>query len=408
MTAARFAPTFGYVISAGNERRSLVAIPVLDVALAIAVGVVQVVGAAMIAAHAEPHAHHLNALGLILLAATPVALLVRRRWPVRVYAIALTASVTYQAIGYPPGPEWLGLLIAFVTVIMAGYRRIGVALLFAAYVLSQWLPPLLGTGSAPPLALALSVPAWLLVVFLTAEWLRQRRIRAVESARLRREASRRQVTEERLRIARELHDVLAQNISLIHVQAATTLFQVDAAVGSGSADERALRALATIKEVSHETLLALRSVLGALRYDSDGSGGSEAPRAPAPSIGRLDDMVARVVTMGVTAQVEQRGPVRPLPPSVDLAAYRILQEALTNVARHSAATIARVQVTYGDADVVVQVDDDGKQQRPGFVRGTGITGMAERATALGGNLEAGPKLGGGFRVCARLPIEEAG
>jgi signal transduction histidine kinase len=393
------------VTGAGNDRRSLVAIPVLDVALAIAVGVVQVAGTAMIAAHSEPHAHHLNALGLILLAATPVALLLRRRWPVQVYAIALTASVTYQAIGYPPGPEWLGLLIAFVTVIMAGYRRIGVALIFADYVLSQWLPPLLGTGSAPPLALALSVPAWLLVVFGTAEWLRLRRIRAAESARLRREESRRQVTEERLRIARELHDVLAQNISLINVQAATTLFQVDGTDGLGGADERAVRALATIKEVSHETLLALRSVLGALRYDSNGS---ESPRAPAPSIGRLGDLVARVVTMGVTAQVEQRGPIRLLPPSVDLAAYRILQEALTNVARHSEATTARVQVTYGDADLVVQVDDDGKQQRSAFVPGTGITGMTERATALGGNLEAGPKLDGGFRVRAWLPLEEAG
>jgi signal transduction histidine kinase len=106
--------------------------------------------------------------------------------------------------------------------------------------------------------------------------------------------------------------------------------------------------------------------------------------------------------------VEQRGPIRLLPPSVDLAAYRILQEALTNVARHSEATTARVQVTYGDADLVVQVDDDGKQQRSAFVPGTGITGMTERATALGGNLEAGPKLGGGFRVRAWLPLEEAG
>jgi len=406
MTASGFAPTFGYVTGAGNERRSLAAIPVLDVALAVAVGVIQVAGTAMIAAHAEPHAHRLNALGLILLAGTPVALLVRRRWPVQVYAIALTASVTYQAIGYPPGPQWLGLLIAFVTVIMAGYRRIGVALIFAAYVLSQWLPPLLGTGSAPPLALALSVPAWLLVVFGAAEWLRLRRIRAAESAHLRLEESRRQVTEERLRIARELHDVLAQNISLINVQAATTLFQVDGTGGLDGADERAVQALATIKEVSHETLLALRSVLGALRYDSDGRGGSESPRAPAPSIGRLDDLVARVVTMGVTARVERRGPIRLLPPSVDLAAYRILQESLTNVARHSGATTARVQVTYGDADLVVQVDDDGKQ-RSAFVPGTGITGMTERATALGGNLEAGPRLGGGFRVRAWLPLEEA-
>ena len=149
-------------------------------------------------------------------------------------------------------------------------------------------------------------------------------------------------------------------------------------------------------------------MLGALRYDGDGIGGSESP-STGTSIVRLDDLVARVVTMGVTAQVEQRGPIRLLPPSVDLAAYRILQEALTNVARHSAATTARVQVTYGDADVVVQVDDDGKQQQwSAFVPGTGIKGMTERATALGGNLEAGPKPGGGFRVRAWLPLKEAG
>jgi signal transduction histidine kinase len=212
------------------------------------------------------------------------------------------------------------------------------------------------------------------------------------------------VTEERLRIARELHDVLAQNISLINVQAATTLFQVDGADALSRADERAVRALATIKEVSHDTLVALRSVLGALRYDGDDN---ESPRAPAPSIGRLDDLVARAVTMGVTPQVEQHGAARLLPPSIDLAAYRILQEALTNVARHSAVTTARVQITYGDADLVVQVDDDGEQQRSTFIPGTGITGMTERATALGGHLQAGPKLEGGFRVRARLPLAAA-
>jgi hypothetical protein len=157
------------VNGAGNEGRSHFAIPFPDVVLAIAAGVIQVAGTAMIAAHSEPHAHHLNALGFILLAATPLALLLRRRWPVQVYAVAFAVTVAYQAIGYPPGPEWLGLIIAFVTVIMAGHRRIGVALLFAGYVLSQWLPPLLGTGSAPPLGLALSVPAWLFVVFGTAE-----------------------------------------------------------------------------------------------------------------------------------------------------------------------------------------------------------------------------------------------
>lgn len=272
-----------------------------------------------------------------------------------------------------------------------GHRRIAVSVLFADYVLSQWLPPLLGTGPAPGLGVALAVPAWLLVLLAAAEWLRLRRVRASEAARLRQEEARRRVSEERLGIARELHDVLAQNISLINVQAAATLFQLD------GGDERAVRALTTIKEVSHETLLALRSVLGALREDKD------APRAPAPSISRLGDLVTRVAALGVTAQVEQHGAARLLPPGVDLAAYRILQEALTNVARHAETTAARVEVTYGDAGLVVQVDDNGPAGFP-FAPGTGITGMTERATALGGTIEAGPRPGGGFRVRAWLPL----
>lgn len=329
-----------------------------------------------------------------MLVATPLALVVRRRWPVQVYAVAFAATVTYQAFGYVAGPEWLGLIVAFVTVMLAGYRRTAVVVLFAAYVLSLWLPPLAGTGRAPSLGLALGVFAWLLVLLGAAEWLRLRRLRAAESARLRQEEVRRRVSEERLGIARELHDVLAQNISLINVQAATTLFQLN------GADERAVRALATVKEVSHETLLALRSVLGVLRDDGD------APKTPAPSISRLDDLVGRAAALGVIVRVEQRGAARPLPPGVDLAAYRILQEALTNVARHAETTTARAEVTYGDADLVVRVDDDGPLRAP-FVPGTGIAGMTERATAVGGELQAGPRPGGGFRVCARLPLDRA-
>jgi signal transduction histidine kinase len=151
--------------------------------------------------------------------------------------------------------------------------------------------------------------------------------------------------------------------------------------------------------VSHETLQALRSVLAVLRDDR------QALRAPAPSVSRLDPLIARVAEMGVTAHVEHCGAARPLPPGVDLAAYRILQEALTNVARHSRATAARVQLSYGDADLVVQVDDDG-QLWSQFTPGTGITGMTERVTALGGKFQAGPRPEGGFRVRACLPLGE--
>lgn len=376
---------------AGGARRIGLLTSWPDVALALAVGVVQVVGATRLAGPHEPHARQIDALGLILLLATPLALVVRRRWPIRVYGVAFVACVTYQAFGYVIGPDWLGFVVAFVTVIMAGHHRIAVTVLLADYVVSQWLPPLLGTGHAPGTAISLAVLAWLLVLFGAVEGVRWRRMRAVAAARLRQEEERRWVSEERLRIARELHDVLAQNISLINVQAATTLFQLD------GGDERAVRALATIKEVSHETLLALRSVLGVLREDGD------APRTPAPSISRLDDLVGRVASLGVTARVERRGTARPLPPGVDLAAYRIMQEALTNVARHAGTPAARVEVVYGDDDLVMQVDDDGPV-RAAVARGTGITGMTERAAALGGELQAGPRPEGGFRVRAWLPL----
>jgi len=168
----------------------------------------------------------------------------------------------------------------------------------------------------------------------------------------------------------------------------------------GGADERAVRALSIIKEVSHETLLALRSALGTLREDH------KPALAPAPSLRRLDDLVARVSAMGVTAKVEKRGADRLLPPGIDLAAYRILQEALTNVARHAKTTTARVDVIYGEADLVVQVDDDGPMLSPA-IPGTGITGMTERAAAPGGELQAGPRPGGGFWVRARLPVSGA-
>ena len=386
MTAGRCGPTVRSVVGAGSERRTGVGGSWPDVVLALAVGVIQVVGATHFAGSHEAHSRQVDGFGLILLVATPLALVVRRRWPVHVYAVAFAATVTYQAFGYVAGPEWLGLIVAFVTVMLAGYPRTAVVVLFAAYVWSQWLPPLAGTGHAPSLGLALGVPAWLLVLVGAAGWLRLRRLRAAESARLRQEEVRRRVSEERLGIARELHDVLAQNISLINVQAATTLFQLN------GADDRAVRAgLATIKEVSHETLLALRSVLGALRD------GGDAPEAPAPSISRLDDLVGRVAALGVIARVEQRGAARPLPPGVDLAAYRILQEALTNVARHAATTTARAEVAYGDADLVVRVDDDGRCV-PRSSPGPAIAGHDRARHRARRRLQAGPRPGGGFRV----------
>jgi signal transduction histidine kinase len=166
---------------------------------------------------------------------------------------------------------------------------------------------------------------------------------------------------------------------------------------NGAADP-ATDALATIKRVSQETLVELRSVLGALRHVDE-----KAPRAPAPTLSRLDELVDRAHDAGVTADVAVEGMPRPLPAAIDLAAYRVAQEALTNVARHASSSSATVRVAYRPDDLVVEVDDDGMPPTV-VVPGNGITGMRERATALGGTLSAAPRAGGGFRVRAWFPL----
>jgi signal transduction histidine kinase len=201
------------------------------------------------------------------------------------------------------------------------------------------------------------------------------------------EEARRRATEERLRIARELHDLLGHHLSLINVQASAALHRPDPA--------RSEQALTAIKQSSRETLRELRATLGILRRDG------EAPTAPAPALDRLGDLVTAAGRSGVTIRTELAGD-RPLPAEVDLAAYRIVQEALTNVTRHAGATAAVVRVRLEDDEVLVEVEDDGAG--PAGVPGNGILGMRERARALGGSLTTGPGTDGGFRVCARLPL----
>jgi signal transduction histidine kinase len=237
----------------------------------------------------------------------------------------------------------------------------------------------------------LALGAWLLVLYGAGEAIRARRLRVSERARVRDAESRQRASEERLSIARELHDVLAHNISVINVQAGTALHRAQ------RNEQRAYEALGLIKQVSQDTLVELRSLLATLRDVDDA-----APRGPAPTLARLDDLVASAAAAGVSAQIERQGQARDLPASVDVAAYRIVQEALTNVVRHAGTDHAEVRLEYGDTDLVVQVDDDGQAAGPP-TPGTGIAGMAERAAALGGRFHAGPRPAGGFRVRAWLP-----
>src|SRR5436190_17196515 len=307
-----------------------------DVAIAAGVGLIQIAGPILAGHHQTGH-HHLDALAYALLAIGAAALLVRRRFPVAVLVVAFATTLAYVSLDYPRGPVYLPLIVAFVGAMLRGHRAVALASLPIGYVAFLWLPVLTGSERSPNLAMALGLAAWLGLLATGAEIVRVRRERAAEAERSRREDARRRATEERLRIARELHDVLGHNISLINVQAGVALHLID------ERPEQARTALAAIKEASAETLREMRAVLGVLRQADE-----EAPRSPAPSIARLDDLVSRAGVAGIKVSTEISGAPRSLPSGVDLAAFRIVQEALTNVTRHAGPTAATVLVTYGD------------------------------------------------------------
>jgi signal transduction histidine kinase len=347
------------------------------------------------------HGHHymMNAAGYVILAAGGLSLAARRRYPASVLAVTLVAALAASSVG-GAGMPWLPLIVAFFTAVLARRRAAAVASLVIGYLVSVWPPWLIGTRGHASMNSALALLCGLVVLLSAAELIRSGLARRAAQQQTRHEELLRRASEDRMRMARDLHDVLAHNISVINVQANTALHLID------RRPEHAREALTTINDVSKQALAELRSVLGVLRGVDE-----SAPRAPAPGVGRLGELASTMRGAGLTVRVETDGNRKPLPASTDLAAYRIVQEALTNSARHSASPVATVRVRYLDDTVEILVDDDGKVaaaagRRPAAqARGTGngIAGMRERAQALGGSLEAGPRPGGGFRVTARLP-----
>jgi signal transduction histidine kinase len=397
----------------------------LDVVIALVVGAVSVLGS-LGASHWEQAGRELNPFAFVLLGVNPVLLLFRRRWPAAVLLTLMVTTGLYFGLGYPHGPSFLPMFVAFFSAVVLG-RRLVAWVAAGVLTLHMSVTYLIGLSWAPELAQLVGAASWLLVVLVSGEVVRARRQyvrateeRVAEAERTRDEEARRRASEERLRIAREVHDVLAHNISLINVQAGVALHLMD------ERPEQARSALAAIKQASKETLAELRATLGVLRQVDDAAPLTPAsspthphlslpPEAPAPSppdLTLLGDLAARASAAGLKVRTEVDGEPRPLPPRVDQAAFRIVQEALTNVARHARPASATVRVTYSDEDLTVQVDDDGRgvagtelsaDGRHGG--GHGIRGMRERAAALGGQLEAGPRPGGGFRVRATLPLE---
>jgi signal transduction histidine kinase len=368
-----------------------------DVAVAVLVGVVQL-GLTTLAARHRTDRLSLDLLSYLLLAVGPVALLWRRRSPVGVLAVVMGACVLYFALGYPYGPAWLALIVALWTAVTGGARRAAWVTTFLGLAVYFTLAAVVGRVEPINPATVAAHTSSLLLVLAVAELAMAGRQRRLVADRTRAEEDRRRAGEERMRIARELHDVLAHNISLINVQAGVALHLMDEQPGQSRS------ALVAIKQASNDALGELRSVLDVLRQ------GDEAPpRSPASGLAHLDSLVSGAGATGLEVRTRVEGTPRPLSAGTDLAAYRIIQEALTNVTRHAGPATASVLVRYTKDGLTVQVDDDGRgPSSPNGTGGNGILGMRERVAALGGDLDAGPRPGGGFRVLAHLPLDDQG
>jgi signal transduction histidine kinase len=337
-----------------------------------------------------------GSVALILVAAG--ALAARRRHPVAALEVVFGATLVYFLFGYANGPIWLTLVVAYFTAVVRGHRTAAVITAAAGFSIFPWLDYVLRDGRAPSFTGMAGLAAWLLVLLGGAEIVRIRRERVAEELRVREEEALRRASEERLRIARELHDALGHHLSLISVQSGVALHLNE------ELPEQARSSLSAIRQASKEALSELRSVIDILRQE-----GERAPRSPTSTLSRLEELVSQAAAAGLEVRTETDGVVRPLPFGVDVAAYRIVQEALTNVSRHASGAAATVRISYGERDLTVQIDDDGPgpSTHAGAGNGRGIVGMHERVGALGGTLEIGTRPGGGFRVRARLPMDGA-
>src|SRR6185437_10712896 len=320
--------------------------------MALGLAVLQILGTRAVA-YGQP-GPTLNAIGYALLIGGPVALIVRHRFPVVALVGALAAAVAYFVLGYPNGPAFTAAIIGH----MRHTQSIREVILAAAGGL---IVLLFGEASR-------ARAKWFADI-ARARVEEQRRAEE-EEERARKEQQRRQASEERLIIARELHDVLGHHLSLINVQAGVGLHLMD------DHPEQARAALSAIKHASSEALRETRAVLAALNPRDE-----SAPRAPQPDLSNLDALVAEVTAAGLPVSVSTEGTPRPLPKEVERAAYRIVQEALTNVRRHAgpSATV-RIFIGYLKSTLEVAISDDGvgKDAESPSAAGTGIAGMRER------------------------------
>ncbi|MGI5132194.1 sensor histidine kinase [Pseudonocardia sp. CA-107938] len=372
--------------------------PAGDAAVLGAVAVAVFAGTPLLAAH-DPAARPLWPGGAGLLAVAVGVLMWRRQRPVVALTITAAAAVAYYLLGYPAGFEPLPFVVALYGASRHGHRIVALA----AAVLAAVLIGAVQLAAEPRVdpGEVMVVLGWLLVVIVLGEVVRSRQLyveqveaRAADAERSRESEAVRRVVEERLRIARELHDALAHHIAVISVQAGAAILHRD------DRPAMAHEMMPTIKEAAAAAMRELRATVGVLRHPTD----DPALLAPPPGLDRLAELLT---AGGPAVSIDVVGARRPLPADVDVAAYRIVQEALTNAGRHGQPSAVSVRLRYLPDELEIVVDNDGPVVAEP-VAGNGLVGMRERAAAVGGTVVAGPRTGGGFTVRATLPAGSAG
>ena len=346
-------------------------------------------------------------LGYVLLIVSGLVVAGRRRWPLPVFLVTAIASLAYYALEFRDGPGWLGLFVALYTLTSYGDGRrslriaaSGIAALTVGWLIASadvepraaigWVFFRIGAAGMSA-ALGESVRARRFIAT-------QAQARAAWAEHTREDEARRRVDAERLRIAREVHDTVAHAIAIINVQSGVTAHVLD------KRPQQARETLVAIEQTSSRALQEMRAVLGVLRDTDD-------ERVPRPGLDQLDELAKRARDAGLEIELEANLPE--LPTAVGSAAYRILQESITNVIRHVGPTRVTVVLEQRPGALEVRVTDDGPLGRKITTTaprpsGRGIVGMRERCQLLGGDLTAGPRPNGGFEVQALLPLEPAG
>lgn len=367
---------------------------VVDGLVALALGLFVVLVSPEAAEGQVPPWEPLDAVAYGLMVVTAAGLVVRRTAPLVALAVTAAALGAYLALQYPYGPVLFPLVVAVYSVAVRLPLRTSLLSCAVAAVVAfapGWVT--LAVSDLPAgLATAPVALAWLLAPWAVGTVVRVRRELEV---RAREEEARRRADDQRLRVAQEVHDVVGHALAVITMRAGVALHVLS------RRPEQAQLALETIKQTSKEALDDLRGTLAVVRS----SGQDEAhPLSPA-GMNQLDALIEVTSDAGLPVGMTVTGDRYVLPPAVDLAAYRIVQEALTNVLRHAAATQATVHVEYRPGELALEITDDGRGVEGEVVpEGHGITGMRERVAALAGTLEARPNPGGGLRVSACLPV----